>query len=76
MIADLLVVVTDDILSLYEGLISSRGKKNKPDSLTQHEVLQELFNFKFIQLIIPRKGDEEVSTAMSRSNDVKTLWII
>jgi len=59
-ITDLLVVVTDDILSSYEQLLSSRGTKHKPNSLSQHEVLQELFNFKFLQLIIPRKGDEDI----------------
>ncbi|XP_012934565.1 conserved oligomeric Golgi complex subunit 1 isoform X1 [Aplysia californica] len=59
-ITDLLVVVTDDLLTSYEQLLSSRGKKNGPHPLSQHEVLQEMFNFKFIQLIIPRKGDEEI----------------
>ncbi|GFS14944.1 conserved oligomeric Golgi complex subunit 1 [Elysia marginata] len=59
-VQNLLVKVTDGIVSAYEELLKIRGQRKCSNPLSQPEVLQELFNFKFIQLIIPRKGDEEI----------------
>lgn len=58
---DLLVMVTDGIASAYESLLATRGRNKSSNALSQHEVLQELFNFRFIQLIIPRREDDEVN---------------
>ncbi|CAL1527327.1 unnamed protein product [Lymnaea stagnalis] len=59
-VRDLLVMVTDGLVQAYEKLISQRGIKKSSNPFSQHEVLQELFNFKFIQLVIPRREDEEI----------------
>lgn len=60
-VRDLLVMVTDGIVTTYERAIKNRGGKKSSNQFSQHEVLQELFNFKFVQLIIPRREDDEVS---------------
>ena len=60
-VQNLLVKVTDGLVSAYEELLKTRGHRKCTNPLSQPEVLQELFNFKFLQLIIPRKGEEEVS---------------
>lgn len=59
-VQNFLVKVTDGLVSAYEDLLKVRGQRKCANPLSQPEVLQELFNFKFIQLIIPRKGDEEI----------------
>uniref|UniRef100_A0A0B7AVT7 Conserved oligomeric Golgi complex subunit 1 n=1 Tax=Arion vulgaris TaxID=1028688 RepID=A0A0B7AVT7_9EUPU len=59
-VRDLLVMITDGIVKTYEKLLATRGQKKGSNSLSQHEVLQELFNFKFIQMVIPRKEDDEI----------------
>ncbi|XP_059174642.1 conserved oligomeric Golgi complex subunit 1-like [Physella acuta] len=59
-VRDLLVMVTDGIVTTYERAINNRGGKKSSNPFSQHEVLQELFNFKFVQLIIPRREDDEL----------------
>ncbi|KAI8792747.1 conserved oligomeric Golgi complex subunit 1 [Biomphalaria glabrata] len=59
-VKDLLVLVTDGLVSIYEKLIEERSNNKVATPLSQHEVLQELFNFKFIFLAIPRREDDEI----------------
>ncbi|RUS88516.1 hypothetical protein EGW08_003692 [Elysia chlorotica] len=59
-VQNLLVKVTDGLITAYEELLALRGHHKCTNPLSQPEVLQELFNFRFIQLIIPRKGEEEI----------------
>ncbi|XP_055956270.1 conserved oligomeric Golgi complex subunit 1 [Patella vulgata] len=60
-IQDLVYKVSDGIIEEFEHLVN-RGKNKSSQSdvpLTQQQSLQALFNIRFIQLIIPRKDDEE-----------------
>ncbi|KAH9518338.1 Golgi transport complex subunit 1 [Bulinus truncatus] len=59
-VKDLLILVTDGLVSSYEKLLEERGKSKGLIPLSQHEVLQELFNFRFVQMAIPRKEDDEI----------------
>lgn len=61
MVRDLIILITDGIVAAYEHLLAARGKGQSSKRLTQHEVLQELFNFRFIHAVIPRKEEAEVS---------------